>query len=280
MLVLKRVTLLTVELAVLALGIWAAFAFAIFFDVLDSWLAVTGFFSIPTFSVLAFVLFPRKSHQWKTTLDAAAFLKDRAIRQQHPVRAKITRRLRRSLLWLPVLAAAFALFFLPATSHIVYSSQHLVPHYKFAVPFNWMIIKAGRDYPMAWVYFSNEGSAKHGFTPQWFNHSLPSSATFLVTDPASTFQWYHPRTEGAEARTTLIQQVTFKIGEIEMDCWEYEASYLRYGNPLMTDAPKILCDTKCATRANGRNFNLHASFLGRKDDRPFFYQVLRTATPE
>ena len=49
--------------------------------------------------------------------------------------------------------------------------------------------------------------------------------------------------------------------------------------PTQEPAWKIELDAASflATTPNGRNFNLHASFIGRKEDAVIFYQVLQSA---
>jgi hypothetical protein len=278
--VLKRVLLFLAELGILVVGIVVTSAILYHFQDEESPALATAFFGILVVSVLIFVLFRRKSRKWKITVDAATFLNDRAVRREHPRRAKIMRTLRRSLLWFPLLIVAFTLFFLPATSHVVFSSRHLVPHYKFNVPLNWMIVKSPGPYTFVWVYFSNVGVARYGLTPIWFTKSLPSGATFGITDPSRSYEWYRPKTDSTGARIILIQETSFRIGEIEMKCWEYEGEFHHVSNPRISDAPRVLREVLCSTEPNGRNFNLRASFLGRRDEVLTFYQVLRTAITE
>ncbi len=98
-----------------------------------------------------------------------------------------------------------------------------------------------------------------------------------ITSPDSPYEWYRPKNEGLSGHVTVREQANFRIGEIEMNCWQYEGIYRHFGNPRVNDAPLALCEVLCSTTPNGRNFNLHASFIGRKEDAVIFYQVLRSA---
>jgi hypothetical protein len=126
--ILKRVLLFAAGFSILAAGSWAALALSLFFDAQGSWLSLIVFFGTLALSVLAFVLFCRNSRKWKITLAAVTFLRDRELRRRYPLRAKIARRVRRGLLWLPLCASAFTLFFPPATSQVIFSSHHLAPY--------------------------------------------------------------------------------------------------------------------------------------------------------
>ncbi len=273
---LKRVLLFAAELGILLVGIVVAFALAIHFDSAESQFPVIALFGTLLVSVVFFVLFRRKSQKWKIAIDAANFLKERSFRRSHPRRASLTRLLRRTLIRLPSLIAALTVLFLPAMSHMIFSGRHLVPQYRVSVPWNWTIVKSRGTLPFVWVFFSNEGAARCGFTPLWFNQSLPSGATFAISDPASYYEWYRPRTEIADGRGTHVAQAHFKIGELELDCWQYVV-HPHFGG---FDGAHVLQEALCSTKPNGQNFNLHASFLGRKEDIPIFYQVLRTAAPD
>jgi len=143
---LKRVLLFAAELGILLVGIVVAFALAIHFDSAESQFPVIALFGTLLVSVVFFVLFRRKSQKWKIAIDAANFLKERSFRRSHPRRASLTRLLRRTLIRLPSLIAALTVRSLPAMSHMIFSGHHLVPHYRFSVPWNWTIVKAGEPY--------------------------------------------------------------------------------------------------------------------------------------
>jgi hypothetical protein len=133
----------------------------------------------------------------KIAIDATNFLTERSFRRSHPCRSSLTRLLRRTLLWLPSLIAALTVLFLPTMSHLIFSSLHLVPHIGFFVLWNWTIVKSRGPFPFVWTFFRNEGAARYGFTPLWFNQSLPSGATFAISDPAYRHEWHRPETERA-----------------------------------------------------------------------------------
>jgi hypothetical protein len=161
---LKRVLLFFAELSIPIFGVALALALVYRFGSEESDLLVVGFFGILVVSVIRFILFRRKSRAWKIKLDAASFLRWRALQKPHPRQARINR-LARTLLWLPSLLAALTCFFLSARSHTTFPGRYLAPHYRFVVPWNWMIIKGPGAYPFISVYFSNVGAARYGITP-------------------------------------------------------------------------------------------------------------------
>jgi hypothetical protein len=162
-----------------------------------------AFFLVFSLICAALVWFRHKTGEWTTAADATAWLARRSWRQRHPRRAKYLRILQLSFLLFPSLCSALVLFFLPVTSHILYSGAHLAPHYRFSTPLNWLIIKS-RGNIQVWTFFSNRGAARWGFTPIWFNHSMPSSVDFHTSDPASSDGWWRPQSERARAMSLTL----------------------------------------------------------------------------
>jgi hypothetical protein len=115
---------------------------------------------------------------------------------------------------------SFVLFFLLIASQVIYSGTHLVNHYKFSMSLNWLIIKGLLPANSGtWVFFSNQGAARYGFTPLLFNHSLPSSAIFFFTsDPEQPEQWRLPESERAGGHTTHLAVRQFRLGMITVTC--------------------------------------------------------------
>lgn len=230
-------------------------------------------------TIASLLVFRRKTQKWEIKSDAASWMAGRSWRRLHPRPARNLRILNRCLLWLPSICAAFVLFFLPVASHLIYPRGHLVSRYRFPAPLNWAIMKSRGECSIAWVFFSNESAARYGFTPIWFNHSFPSSATFGTTSPASPYRWWRPEREAVSGHTTHIAKSEFKIGAVDMNCWEYRDVY-HYGLGDSTNPSDsgVFWQLLCSTEPNGRDFNLHASFLGHKEDIPDFYKVLQGAT--
>src|ERR1700722_9270648 len=277
--VLKRVLLFFAEAGLLIVGYASAFKLAIHFDSADNNLAPILVLFTLLITIFSFLVLRRRTRKWKIEGDAAGWIADRSWRQAHPSRAKKVRRMYRCLLCLPGICVAIVFLFLPVASRIVYSGTYLVPHYRFSVPLNWMILKSRGDF-FVWAFFSYQGAARYGFTPIWFNHSLPSSATFVSSDPTSAFTWWRPQSETTHGHTTHVAKTEFKMGTIEVNCWEYRHTYNDTSAPsvgLVT--PAVLWEVLCSTQPNGRDFNLHASFFGQREDVPAFYNFLQGATP-
>ena len=277
MCILKKFLLFTAELSILFFGF-------IFSAGLTAFLHDTGYrFPLLTFLVafalvsLSFVLFRKNTGRWTTEADAAAWMKYRRWERSHPQGAKY-RRLLRSLLWVPSLCAVFVLLFLPVASHFVYGG-HQVAHYRMSTPWNWLLIE-DVGYIEGRAFFSEEGASRYGFTPIWFNHRIPSVAAFYSSDPKDDSGWHRPEAERDAGKSTHVAVREFQLGMIRMTCYEYRHVYDVQGPFSGVSEPTGLLESLCATKANGVDHNLRASFFGYPEDLPLFYKVLDSATPE
>lgn len=274
----KKFLLFVSELAFLFFG----FAFAVG---LTGYLDSVGIKFVPVAFLLIFVLilaapiwFRRKAGNWTVAADATAWLAHRSWRRLHPRLAKYLRMLYRCVLCVPSLCAALVLFFLPVASHLLYSGTHLIPHYSVSTPLNWLIIKS-RGHIFVSTFFSNEGAARDGFTPIWFNHSTPSSGDFMTSDPGHPEGWWRPESELASGLTTHLAVRKFQLGMIAATCYEYRHSYTNTASSSNIYTPPILWESLCSTQSNGVDYNLRAAFFGRREDLPAFYDLLNSATP-
>ena len=275
----KKLFLFATEFAFLFFGFIFSIGFAVYLHSLASQFAPAAF--LFSFSLICAVLvwFRRKTGKWTIALDATAWLATRSWRQLHPRRAKYVSILQRSFLWFPSLCAALVLFFLPVASHIRYSGTQLVPHYRCSTPLNWLIIKSRGDVAV-WTFFSNQGVARYGFTPIWFNHSMPSSGTFFTSDPASSDGWRRPESELASGHTTHHAVRQFQLGMITATCYEYLHTYNNApGSSSSIFTPPVLWESLCSTQPNGVDYNLRAAFFGHREDLPAFYDLLNSTTP-
>jgi hypothetical protein len=276
----KKVFLFVTELAFLFFGFLISLGPALA-------LSSTGHKSGPVVFIVAFSLvctalvwFRRKTGKWTAVTDAEAFLAHRSWRRHHPRSAKYFRAVRPWLIWLPSLIAAFVLFFLPAASHFFYIGRSIIPHYRVSVPLNWLVVESqGRG----GLFFSEEGAARYGLTPIWFNRRMPSYVVFLVRDPEHGDGWNRPETELASGHTTHVGVRDIRLGMLTSRCYEYRHVYgnapeSSYG--LLT--PPVLWESLCATQPNGINYNLRSAFSGHREDLPAFYKMLNSAivTPD
>jgi hypothetical protein len=162
---------------------------------------------------------------------------------------------------------------------MLYSGAHLVPHYRSSTPLNWLIIKSRGDIEV-WTFFSNQGAARYGFTPIWFNRSMPSSAVFFTSDPASSDGWRRPESELASGHTTHLAVRQFQLGMITATCYEYRHNYSdAVGSSSGIFSPPVLWESLCSTQPNGVDYNLRAAYLGHRKDLPAFYDLLNSTTP-
>jgi hypothetical protein len=275
----KKFLLLASELVFLFVGLVFSMGFAYYLGSIGSRFPFVAFFLSFSLICTALVWFRHKTGEWTTAADATAWLAHRSWRQLHPRRAKYLRILQLPFLLFPSLCSALVVFFLPVASHILYSGAHLAPHYRFSTPVNWLIIKSRGDIEV-WTFFSNRGAARCGFTPIWFNHSMPSSAIFHTSDPASSDGWWRPRSELASGHATHLAVRQFQLGMITATCYEYRHTYnnsARASSSIFT--PPVLWESLCSTQPNGVDYNLSAAFFGHGEDLPAFYDLLNSATP-
>jgi len=154
-----------------------------------------------------------------------------------------------------------------------------VPHYRVSTPLNWLMIK-GRGDNFAEAFFSNVGAARYGFTPIWFNHSMPSGAIFLTSDPEHAYGWNRPESELAGGRTTHLGVRKFQLGMITATCYEYRHTYDNAAeSPSSIFVPPVLWESLCSTQPNGVDYNLRAAFFGHREDLAAFYDLLNSASP-
>jgi hypothetical protein len=200
---LKKFLLLAVELAFLFIGLIFSLGFAAYLDSVGSKFASIAFLLGFAPICAALFWFRRKTAKWNVAADATAWLAYCSWRRLYPRRAKYLRVFQLCFLLLPSLISAFVLFFLPVASHVLYSGSQLLPHYRFSAPFNWLVVKSRRDVHV-WTFFSYQGAARYGFTPMWFNQSIPSIAIFLTSGPADADGWRRPESERASGHTTHV----------------------------------------------------------------------------
>jgi hypothetical protein len=275
----KKFLLFVSELAFLFFGFVFSLGLAAYLDLIGIKFAPAAFLLIFFLICAALIWLRRKTGNWTVAADATAWLARRSWRQLHPRRAKHLRIVQRSFLWFPSICAAFVLFFLPVASHTLFSGARFVPHYRVRTPLNWLMIKSSGD-GFAEALFSNRGAARYGFTPVWFNHSMPSGATFLSSDPSVSDGWWRPRSELASGQPTHVAVGQFQLGKITATCYEYRHTYCdtaRSSSSIFD--PPILWESLCSTQPNGVDYNLRAAFFGHREDLAAFYDLLNSASP-
>jgi hypothetical protein len=277
---LKKFFLFAAELLFFFLGFIFSLSFAAYLDYWGNRFALIGF--LLGFSIFCAVLvwIRRKTGKWTIAADAKAWLAYRSWRQIHPRRAKYLRILHRTFLWFPSICGAIVLFFLPVASHIRHPGTHVVPHYRFSIPLNCLIIKSSET-EFVRTFFSNQGAARYGFTPIWFTRSVPSYAVFAPTNPDDADRWPRPEEEIVSRHITHVSVRKFQLGMIGAACYEYPftGNYYADFSPSMR-TPPVMWESDCSTKPNGVDYNLRASFVGYREDLPTFYDLLNSATPD
>ena len=272
----KKLFLFATELAFLFFGFIFSVSFAVYLYSIGTKLAPAAFLLGMAVVCAALLWFRRKTGKWTIGADANAWLAHRRWGQLHPRYARYLRILQRSFIWFPSLCAAFVLFFLPVASHIWHSGTYLAPHYRFSTPWNWLIIKGQGD-NFAWTFFSNQGAARYGLTPIWFNHAIPSMASVITSAPGDSYGWNE--SELATGHTTHFAVRQFRLGMTTATCYEDRNTYGDAPTSSAILTPSVLRESDCYTKPNGVDYNLRAGFIGHQEDLPAFYDMLNSATP-
>ena len=271
----KKSFLLAAELVFLFVGLVVCLSFSVYLDDMDLKFGPVVFVLGFSLVCAAWIWIRRKTEKWTTAADAEVFLAHRYWRRLHPGRAKYVRSVRRSLVWLPSIFAAFVMFFLPVASHLFYLGRSIIPHYRVSVPLNWLVIESQGS---GWFLFSEEGAARYGLTPIWFNRRMPSGVVFLTSDPEHGSGWWRPERELASGHTTYVGAKDFRLGMITANCHEYRHIYgdaPESSSGILT--PPVLWESLCATHPNAVSYNLRTAFFGHQEDMPTFYKLLGSA---
>jgi hypothetical protein len=84
-------------------------------------------------------------------------------------------------------------------------------------------------------------AARYGFTPIWFNHSIPSSGVFLTSDPQHPDGWNRPESELATGHATHLAVRRFQLGMITASCYEYRHTYNNPVNLPLASSLRLSC---------------------------------------
>lgn len=219
-------------------------------------------------SVIAIRLVATK---WQIEDDAATWIASRSTRRLHPYRARYLRVIQQCFLWLPSACAMVFLFFYPFVSHILYAGR-LKPC-RVPIPWTWVVLQHFTIYDGAssgiYSVFDSQGLGRFGVTPFW-QKELSLSFVEFRSDPGSiAFDDESFADERRWAHATQVSTSELAVGDMKFECWQYFAT--RGGLPPLSGNWAV----QCASPESGHLHDFTASFLGRKEDIPAFYSVLR-----
>lgn len=205
------------------------------------------------------IYYRRKTRDRWIRAEAAKWLRNRS-------RHKRLHRAAHLLLWLPSVFALWVLIFLPLATHlIIHPSSRYLPDYRIPIPWTWTALSVclGEEC-WAEAVISSKGRGQFGVTPFWPTAQL-SMASFGTPYPED-FNLSHWRPRGASQMT----EMELKVGASPLVCWQYLAQRDLYNRGLIglgSDVP--LWEVVCVNRT------FDAKFLGRAEDLPAFFSVLR-----
>lgn len=266
----RRLLLFASEFGVLLIGfIFSLIILVSVSDLLWPSVAVFAFFSALCLTLAGLLAFRRKTRRWKIEFDAAGWARSRNLSSLYPRRAKLKRLARRTLVWLPCVIAAVALFF-PVASHFVHPGSQYLRRYVIPIPWTFTVFSPLRftDGTPVVVIASISGVGRFGVTPFWGDRHVFSCMAFWSSDRSySDF----PGRPGGFRRE-------FQLNSTLLTCWQYTP-------PKREDFQSWLFGTgphrevTCQTSLDLQYPAFHASFYGREDDLAAFYSVLAAVRP-
>jgi hypothetical protein len=280
--VLKRISLLALEITVLLVGTVLTVAIAAFLvDPRFEFLAlVTGL----VVTAVSLIVVRRKTRRFKIEYDAANWMASRSYRKLHPTQARYLHLLRRCLIWFPTLCAVFVLFFFPVASHIVHPRSRFLRHYRVPIPWNFMVFSSSpglpEEYSVVNALASSSGKGRFGITPFWDQEYVPSLMVFGSVGPNGSFETNHLASESRRNGAAQLSKRIFQLRRADLTCWQYLSPQSRAARFWLGHSydDRPLWEIACETQVDVHDRDFYALFYGRWEDIPAFYNVLQNLT--
>jgi hypothetical protein len=271
----QRFLLRTSELVIALIGLRVSFHLGMLFDRIEYPLTPLTFCLGCVLTVVALVIYRRKTRPWKIHYDARSWELYQSEQRLHPRRARSRKIARRVLIWAPSAVAALVLFFFPVVTHLLHPGVHLVGRYRIPTAWTFAVFPSpeapeggnGVD-----VVVGRTGRSRYGMTPFevlpfWMTREPVSVVNFGSSPDAG------PCRNLAGERVSQIRE--FRLGDIAFTCWQYRPEYRSHYWPGSMVAWIVECETPAA--AGPRQFS--ARFYGREQDLGSFYQIVERITP-
>jgi hypothetical protein len=236
-------------------------------------------------TVFGLVLFRRKTRAWKISYDATYWKLSQAELKIHPARARYWRLARRVLIFLPGALAVLVLFFVVFLSrghpHGSPSSRYMR---RYRIPIPWSFVVIDSEFPdgdgRVQLIVNTSAKGRFGMTP----FPVP---LIWSPGPISLADFGYNRNEGAPdprsrgifmSGATEIKAREFRLGDGVLTCLQYrpgpnfDPHYRWWGSGSVW---YINCGISAASRDSG----FHASFAGREQDIPAFYEIVAGVRP-
>jgi hypothetical protein len=277
---------------IFSLFLAAALGFALAAD--QYGVSTVGFFAgfvAGLFLTAGALLLLRRKTWSEVEYDKSAWVRRQTERKSHPVRTRYKRIATRILVWVPSAIAALVLFFFPVATHFVHPGSRYLEHYRFRIPWTYTVFPsdgwgwdlasiirlAGAAYYDGFdVVISSSGRGRFGVTPflvpPFWNRQQPiSDVTFGSVPNAAVLQteWFKER------YGTATEIRGFRLGGIELTCWQYRSPYRSENWPYNA----LVWHVYCATPVSAGPHSFDATFDGRDEDLGSFYQIIEGVTP-
>jgi hypothetical protein len=175
-----------------------------------------------------------------------------------------SRKATRWLLWLPSIFAVWVLVFLPLATHVTHPSSHYLPGYRIPIPWTWTAVPVCFG-DTCWVdaVISSKGRGRFGVTPFWPTTQLSMVSFGTTKSDYAASDW---KPEGVSHLT----EVDLNIGNMPFRCWQYVSQNDLFNRQLIGLGADVMAwNVVCS------NGTFYASFFGRAEDLPAFYNVLQ-----
>jgi hypothetical protein len=183
----------------------------------------------------------------------------------------------RLVLWLPSALALLMLIFFPVGSHILHPDGHYLRYYRIPIPLTWVVLDqwvSASEQSWVTVAPSGDGISRFGLT------TLRREQPVSIMGFMSSDQPYDPDfQEWTRSGAVNISRMVLR-GRIPLICWQFvprlEQALWEIRRLLPDNAEVWKAD--CMTPQNAKH-HFAATFIGREEDLPKFYDVVQHVMP-
>jgi hypothetical protein len=271
----KRILLFTSEVALFAFGLFLSLVITI---AADSWWSIEwALWPCLSLTIAGCVMFRRKTRPWKIEYDATGWRLSQVERKLHPARATYKRIASRILIWVPSATAAFVLFFYPVVTHLLHPSSRYLNDYRIPIPWTYAVWPGPPvENTVVMALASSTGRGRFGLTPFWDKDIAFSFLTFGTTELDEGDFAFRNNWKATHQEATEVLDRKFLIGEGLLNCRQYIPRSGR--GPVWPFGAGPIWEVDCDTPLNVHLQNFYASFYGRQQDIPAFYEIIQGVT--
>jgi hypothetical protein len=214
--------------------------------------------------------------------DTSDWVRSQTERKLHPTRTRYKRIATRILVWAPSAIAALVLFFFPVVTHMAHPGSQYLRRYRIPIPWTFAVFQGEFPEGNSWVHIIINTSAKGRFgmtpfsVPPIWNPGPISLADFGYNPNADALDLKLTDTRIKEA--TEVKTRESRLDDLVLTCWQYRPGPNFFPHVLPW-ATMSVWDIDCRTPAASRYKGFRASFQGREQDIPAFYEIVTGVRP-